>query len=68
MQLLQLWTLLQPDNPLLKRVTKQWQTIGTMIVKQKDKTFNKLLTAGFQGEDPKTDFRGMGMLGLSNLV
>jgi len=50
MQLLQLWTLLQPDNPLLKRVTKQWQTIG------------------FQGEDPKTDFRGMGMLGLSNLV
>lgn len=50
MELLQLWTLLQPDNPLLKRVTKQWQTIG------------------FQGEDPKTDFRGMGMLGLSNLV
>ncbi|XP_028833441.1 ELMO domain-containing protein 2 [Denticeps clupeoides] len=23
---------------------------------------------GFQGEDPKTDFRGMGMLGLTNLV
>ncbi|XP_051897960.1 ELMO domain-containing protein 2 isoform X2 [Pristis pectinata] len=23
---------------------------------------------GFQGEDPKTDFRGMGMLGLHNLV
>ncbi|XP_078401645.1 ELMO domain-containing protein 1 [Cetorhinus maximus] len=23
---------------------------------------------GFQGEDPKTDFRGMGMLGLCNLV
>ncbi|MBN3297182.1 ELMD2 protein, partial [Amia calva] len=23
---------------------------------------------GFQGDDPKTDFRGMGMLGLSNLV
>ena len=22
---------------------------------------------GFQGEDPKTDFRGMGILGLSNL-
>jgi len=50
MSLLQLWTLLQPDTPLHKRVTKQWQTIG------------------FQGEDPKTDFRGMGMLGLSNLV
>ena len=28
MLLLQLWTLLQPDTPLLKRVTKQWQTIG----------------------------------------
>merc|ERR1719259_1454652 len=49
MSLLQLWTLLKPDTPLHKRVTKQWQTIG------------------FQGEDPKTDFRGMGMLGLSNL-
>lgn len=23
---------------------------------------------GFQGDDPKTDFRGMGMLGLVNLV
>jgi len=50
MQLLELWTLLQPDRPLLTRVTKQWQDIG------------------FQGEDPKTDFRGMGILGLQNLV
>lgn len=49
-QLLELWTLLQPDRPLLKRVTKQWQEIG------------------FQGEDPKTDFRGMGILGLHNLI
>jgi hypothetical protein len=23
---------------------------------------------GFQGEDPKTDFRGMGLLGLENLM
>ena len=23
---------------------------------------------GFQGDDPKTDFRGMGMLGLANLL
>lgn len=23
---------------------------------------------GFQGEDPKTDFRGMGLLGLENLL
>jgi len=50
MQLLELWTHLQPDNALHKRKTKQWQTIG------------------FQGEDPKTDFRGMGMLGLHNLL
>jgi len=50
MDLLQLWTLLQPDVPLHKRVTKQWQDIG------------------FQGEDPATDFRGMGMLGLQNLL
>ena len=26
--LLELWTLLLPDRPLLKRVTKQWQDIG----------------------------------------
>ena len=25
-------------------------------------------TIGFQGEDPKTDFRGMGILGLENLL
>ena len=28
MQLLELWTHLQPDNALHKRKTKQWQTIG----------------------------------------
>ena len=27
-----------------------------------------LWCAGFQGEDPKTDFRGMGILGLQNLM
>ena len=31
MSLLQLWTLLQPDTPLHKRVTKQWQTIGELL-------------------------------------
>lgn len=49
-QLVELWSLLQPDRPLLTRVTKQWQDIG------------------FQGEDPKTDFRGMGVLSLHNLL
>ena len=33
MSLLQLWTLLQPDTPLHKRVTKQWQTIGELSIK-----------------------------------
>lgn len=49
-QLVELWSLLQPDRPLVTRVTKQWQDIG------------------FQGEDPKTDFRGMGILSLHNLL
>lgn len=49
-QLLKLWELLMPYEPLEARVTKQWQDIG------------------FQGDDPKTDFRGMGILGLENLV
>jgi len=48
--LVALWALLQPDKPLVTRVTKQWQDIG------------------FQGEDPKTDFRGMGILSLFNLL
>ncbi|KAL0271119.1 UNVERIFIED_CONTAM: hypothetical protein PYX00_008322 [Menopon gallinae] len=49
-KLLNLWTLLVPDEKLESRVTKQWQYIG------------------FQGDDPKTDFRGMGVLGLENLL
>ncbi|VVD01826.1 unnamed protein product [Leptidea sinapis] len=50
LKLLKLWSLLQPNELLEGRVTKQWQTIG------------------FQGDDPKTDFRGMGLLGLENLL
>ncbi|CAG4915219.1 unnamed protein product [Colias eurytheme] len=49
-KLLTLWKLLQPNELLEDRVTKQWQNIG------------------FQGDDPKTDFRGMGLLGLENLL
>lgn len=49
-KLYELWERLMPDEPLIGRVTKQWQDIG------------------FQGDDPKTDFRGMGMLGLENLL
>ena len=32
MQLLELWTNLQPDSALHKRKTKQWQTIGQSLV------------------------------------
>jgi len=40
---------------------------------QPDRDLEKRVTKqwqdiGFQGEDPKTDFRGMGMLGLHNLI
>ncbi|CAH4035531.1 ELMO domain-containing protein 2 [Pieris brassicae] len=49
-KLLKLWSLLQPNELLEDRITKQWQNIG------------------FQGDDPKTDFRGMGLLGLENLL
>ncbi|KAI6191989.1 ELMO domain-containing protein [Aphelenchoides bicaudatus] len=49
-KLLQLWTLLKPEEKLTNRKTLQWQSIG------------------FQGDCPSTDFRGMGMLGLENLI
>nr|CAD2194011.1 unnamed protein product [Meloidogyne enterolobii] len=49
-ELLRLWALLKPDEPLTDRISNQWQDIG------------------FQGDDPATDFRGMGMLGLDQLV
>lgn len=45
-ELMELWTLINPDQPLESRVSPQWKSIG------------------FQGNDPATDFRGMGMLGL----
>lgn len=38
-----------------------YENLGNRISKQWSKI-------GFQGDDPKTDFRGMGVLGLENLV
>nr|CAG4641080.1 EOG090X0AMT [Eulimnadia texana] len=49
-KLLDLWSLLMPNQMLRSRVTDQWKEVG------------------FQGDDPKTDFRGMGILGLENLL
>jgi len=33
-----------------------------------DRITNQWGEIGFQGKDPMTDFRGMGMLGLDNLL
>lgn len=38
---------------------------GVPLLTRKTKQWQNI---GFQGEDPKTDFRGMGMLGLENLL
>ena len=38
---------------------------GVPLQKRKTKEWQNI---GFQGDDPKTDFRGMGMLGLENLL
>eukprot|EP00112_Aurelia_sp_Birch-Aquarium-sp1_P023434 Seg6984.1 transcript_id=Seg6984.1/GoldUCD/mRNA.D3Y31 product="ELMO domain-containing protein 1" protein_id=Seg6984.1/GoldUCD/D3Y31 len=48
--LMDLWTILKPDEELESRHTKQWGEIG------------------FQGNNPATDFRGMGILSLKNLI
>ena len=48
-ELLKLWELYSPDEPLESRVSPQWKQMG------------------FQGNDPATDFRGMGLLGLTLL-
>ena len=49
-QLMQLWDVVFPEQPIDARVSSQWSRLG------------------FQGRDPATDFRGMGLLGLHNLL
>ncbi len=46
---------------------KLWQLLqpGVALESRKTKDWQNL---GFQGDDPKTDFRGMGLLGLLNLL
>lgn len=39
--------------------------IGVSLVNRVTKQWQSI---GFQGQDPKTDFRGMGILGLENLL
>lgn len=60
-----------PDACLTGRISKQWGEIGFQVSKSL-----QLSAAGqnlgfkmmyFQGDDPSTDFRGMGILSLSCL-
>jgi hypothetical protein len=37
-------------------------------VKLESRLSKQWTDVGFQGDDPKTDFRGMGMLGLNQLL
>ena len=44
-----------------------WELLqpGVPLLQRKTKDWQNI---GFQGEDPKTDFRGMGVLSLQNLM
>ena len=51
----------------VKIVPLFWITVlpGVPLMTRKTKQWQNI---GFQGDDPKTDFRGMGLLGLKNLL
>jgi hypothetical protein len=50
-----------PDKPLESRITKDWSnnTRFFSIIYNKRYVFFILVTIGFQGDDPSTDFRGI---------
>ncbi|XP_066535198.1 ELMO domain-containing protein 2 [Hoplias malabaricus] len=50
-----------------KMLLKLWDLLMPSL-KLESRITKQWGTIGFQGDDPKTDFRGMGMLGLVNLV
>ncbi|XP_036170090.1 ELMO domain-containing protein 2 isoform X4 [Myotis myotis] len=54
-------TLMDTDNSMLWNLLMPTKKLKARISKQ-------WADIGFQGDDPKTDFRGMGILGLINLV
>jgi hypothetical protein len=72
--LLKLWSLVFPDTALESRVSKQWKTMGFQVhahAHSKSVARHYMRPYYFdpsQGTDPATDLRGMGLLGLSNLV
>lgn len=69
-KLLTLWKLLVGEEEQLEnRISNQWQTIGFQVSENCAYfLFQFSFELNFQGDDPKTDFRGMGILGLDNLV
>ena len=57
-----------PDNLEHERsLLTLWSLLqsGVPLMSRKTKQWQNI---GFQGDDPKTDFRGMGILGLENLL
>jgi hypothetical protein len=60
-----LWKLTFPNTNLESRVSEQWKLIGFQVKLSVISHIHFLLN---QGTDPATDFRGMGLFGLKNLV
>ncbi|KAI7811246.1 ELMO domain-containing protein 2 [Triplophysa rosa] len=50
-----------------KMLLKLWELLMPSV-RLESRITKQWCRIGFQGDDPKTDFRGMGMLGLSNLL
>ena len=50
-----------------QKLLQLWSLLqpGVPLATRKTKQWQNI---GFQGDDPKTDFRGMGLLGLENLL
>ncbi|XP_077381729.1 ELMO domain-containing protein 2 [Festucalex cinctus] len=57
-----------PENPQHESMLlKLWELLMPRV-KLQSRVTKQWGDIGFQGDDPKTDFRGMGMLGLTNLL
>ncbi|XP_042190084.1 ELMO domain-containing protein 1 isoform X2 [Callorhinchus milii] len=56
------------ENPQHEELLLKLWTLLHPDVKLEARISKQWCEIGFQGDDPKTDFRGMGMLGLNNLV
>jgi len=56
------------DNPSHERQLESLWTLLKPGVSKPERITDKWQDIGFQGKDPATDFRGMGILGLQNLV